>query len=75
MPCCAWQTVKAFQKEDGLRKFREWVMNPDEAELLAAVRPQRKRKRKKQPKPGDEPGTPPLCTKCQCDCQKSKNTS
>lgn len=30
-------------------------MNPDEAELLAAVRPQRKRKRKKKAKPGDAP--------------------
>ncbi len=37
-----------------MRKFRDWVMNPDEEELLAAVRPQRKRKRKKQVKAGDE---------------------
>jgi len=36
-----------------MRQFRDWVMNPDEAELLAAVRPQRKRKRKKKAKPGD----------------------
>lgn len=36
-----------------MRKFRDWVMNPDEEELLAAVRPQRKRKRKKQIKNGD----------------------
>lgn len=47
------QTVKAFDSEDGMRKFRDWVMNPDEAELLAAVRPQKKRKRKKQAKPGE----------------------
>ncbi len=37
-----------------MQKFRDWVLNPDEGELLAAVRPQRKRKRKKQIKAGDE---------------------
>ncbi|KAK9904154.1 hypothetical protein WJX75_005482 [Coccomyxa subellipsoidea] len=50
----AIETVKAFDSEDGMRKFRDWVMNPDEAELLAAVRPQKKRKRKKQAKPGEQ---------------------
>lgn len=37
-----------------MQKFRDWVLNPDEGELLAAVRPQRKRKRKKQIKAGDK---------------------
>ena len=49
-----WQTVRAFRGESGMQKFRDWVLKPDEGELLAAVRPQRKRKRKKQIKAGDE---------------------
>ena len=39
--------VRAFRGEDGMKKFREWVMNPDEEELREAAQPKPKRGRKK----------------------------
>jgi hypothetical protein len=50
-----------------MRQFREWVLNPDDAELLAAVKPQKKRgKRRKKAVEGDagsaagqDPSLPP----------------
>lgn len=41
------QTVRAFCSDEGMRQFRDWVMHPDDAELLAAVKPQKKRGRQK----------------------------
>ena len=38
--------VRAFRGEDGMKKFREWVMNPDEEELREAAQPKPKRGRK-----------------------------
>ena len=39
--------VRAFRGEDGMKKFREWVMSPDEEELREAAQPKPKRGRKK----------------------------
>lgn len=41
------QVVQAFKGEEGMKRFREWVMNPDEEELREAAQPKPKRGRKK----------------------------
>ena len=38
--------VQAFKGEDGMKRFREWVMNPDEEELREAAQPKPKRGQK-----------------------------
>lgn len=41
--------VRAFRTEDGMKQFRDWVMNPDEDELREAAQPKPKRGRKSAP--------------------------
>ena len=41
------QVVRVFKEENGMQRFRNWVMNPDEEELREAAQPKPKRGRKR----------------------------
>ena len=37
------QVVRVFKEENGMQRFRNWVMNPDEGEMREAAQPKPKR--------------------------------
>ena len=41
------QVVRVFKEENGMQRFRHWVMNPDEEELREAAQTMPKRGRKR----------------------------